>query len=47
MNFYDGRRVTPFLPKSKIVEVLNAVPEPHGYYLFCCVNANWAGIIVP
>ncbi|KAG2635592.1 hypothetical protein PVAP13_2NG401503 [Panicum virgatum] len=39
MNFYDGRRVTPFLPKSKIVEVLNAVPEPHGAY--------WPRHIVP
>ena len=36
MNFYDGRRVTPFLPKSKIVEVVTAADvllEYFGYGL--------------
>lgn len=51
MNFYDGSRVTPFLPKCKIAQVLRGVinfPLPSERYLFSLLffAANWAGIMI-
>lgn len=37
MNFYDGREETPFLPRSKVVDVLKkkiGLPLPSARYCF-------------
>lgn len=39
MNFYDGSRVTPFLPKDKIVKVLSTVNDlPSERYFFSYIS---------
>jgi hypothetical protein len=41
MNFFDGRMLTPFLPRSKIVQVLGSkisLSLPSERYLFSVVS---------
>ena len=50
MNFYDGRDLTPFLPRDKVVDALkgsnNFILPSERYFFFCCVSYNWVGLTV-